>query len=304
MNQILMTNNGKSYKNKATSSSVSSIVRFFAIVILFFGIILVGHGSYAMVKSMTSTPPAPSISVEQVGSNVILKIDSSTPIKQVAYSINGVEVSIQGRNRTEIGENLDLVLGENKIKVQVTDKNGNITTTEQVYNFDNAPTIEFSGDGKKAKITVRDDMQISSIEYWWDDDEANKKQVELPSDATKIFETKVDIDKGERTLHVVAKDNNGNKSEGEQKYKGTTKPTIEVTQDGNEAVITVKDDIGIKTVEYQVNKNYDKKEEAEGEDPKKEIQYSIPLEEGENGIAVRVTNTDGLTSGYVVRYNN
>lgn len=299
MNQILMTgeNRKKSY-NSNHGTSINRIVRFFAIVILFFGIILVGQGSYAMVKNMTSTPPVPTINIEQIGSNVILKIQSSTPIKQVVYSINGEEVSIQGRNRNQIGENLDLELGENKIKVQITDKNGNVTTNEQVYYWDSAPTIELTGDGKKAKITVRDDMQISYIEYWWDNEE--KTKVEATEETTTILETKLDIEKGERTLNVVAVDNNNNKSEEQQIYKGVTKPTIELEQNGSEVSINVSDETGLSIVEYQVNDKYTKKEDVNAKDGK----YVVDLEEGQNAVAVRVTNTDGLVAEYVERFNN
>lgn len=300
MNQILMTNaNKKSYNNNTVTTS-SRILRFFATVVLFFGIILVGQGSYAMVKSMTSTPAVPNIGIEKLGNNIILKVQSSTPMQKVVYSINGEEVSIQGRNRTQIGENLDLEYGENKIKVQVTDKKGNITTNEQVYYFDNAPIVELTKDGKRAKITVRDDSQIEYIEYWWGE-EGEKTRLEATDQTTQMLETKVDIEKGENILHVIAVDTNNNKTEEEQTYIGVMPPTIELEENGLEVSINVFDEaLDISTVEYQINDKYTKKEDVNS----KEAQYVVNLIEGQqNVIAVRVTNSEGIKSEYVQRFN-
>ena len=99
MNQILMINNNgnnsKIYNKKQKKSSgepiaLSSIVRFFAVTILLFGLVLAGSGTYAMIldKQESSNAIAPEVNMERLGNSVNITVKSTKGIRTITYSWN------------------------------------------------------------------------------------------------------------------------------------------------------------------------------------------------------------------------
>ena len=112
MNQILSTNSGKRTKEPL---SIKTITRIFAIIIIVFGVILVGQGSWAMFSGEESTEEQASVPVVQMvqeGNSLKVTVQHDKAIDRIVYSLNGgQEVVLQGRGRTQIEESIPLEIG-------------------------------------------------------------------------------------------------------------------------------------------------------------------------------------------------
>ena len=100
MNQILAVENRKKEPKQKKQSSgraieTRGIVRFFAIVIIIFGLVLIGEGSYAMYKEAADKNPAnmPKVIVSREGDKVIVSVEHTTEISKVIYSWNNGEAT-------------------------------------------------------------------------------------------------------------------------------------------------------------------------------------------------------------------
>ena len=113
LNQILSINNtpkGKPKKNKTRNSGpieVSSILKFFSIVILVFGIFMIGSGSYSMYKQANkeSTNSKPVIYVEKKEKKqVLLKVTHDKALSKITYDWNqggATEIPCNGKKEIE-----------------------------------------------------------------------------------------------------------------------------------------------------------------------------------------------------------
>ena len=205
MNQILSMqmqkeesiNKNKGYKSSNNKIAVASAVRLFAILILIFGIILIGDSVYGIVSSVPKEKDNPSVSTESIGAEAIIRIVTQKPLKQMTYRWgDGEETVVEGNGTVELEVTIDIPTGNNILNIKVTDYYGNETEYQKQYinqRTDNTkPTIEISSVGSKLNIRATDNTEMSYIAYKWNEEE----------------ETRVDIDENaqdKKTLEIVKK---------------------------------------------------------------------------------------------------
>ena len=91
MNQILSTSNSDRNK-KGGPLEIHTVVRFFSIILIIFGIIMISTASYAIYKksvNKNNIPTKPSITEEQKDNKtVLLKVTHDKAIDKVEYHWN------------------------------------------------------------------------------------------------------------------------------------------------------------------------------------------------------------------------
>ena len=101
MNQILMIENKKKSKKKNRGGSgpveIKSIVMFFAIFLIAFGVFLIGQGSYAIYREAkgSNTEDLPFVSLSRVNDTIVVDVSSRNEIEKLKYSWNNSEDILQ-----------------------------------------------------------------------------------------------------------------------------------------------------------------------------------------------------------------
>lgn len=317
MNQILMMQNKKESKKKEkrkTSSGpvkIAAIVRFFAIIIMFFGLVLSGSGTYAMIqeKKEAENNPIPQVSTQREGNTVSLTVQSNIGIRTISYSWNDASSIVnEGLNRKEITLPIMIPTGSNKLNISVVDSTGKLT--KYVKNFELSssqdvtdPVIKFEVINSGIKITATDDTALDYITYQYGDGE----EVTINADESNqyVIETILPVSQGQATLTVEAFDKAGNVSTKEQEVKGANKAKISVEPDPTDPsyiIIKVEDDEGLRMVTYYIN------EQDYSTDPNsslgtKTFEWRQKVEPGESKVTVHAYNINEQTTEFVGIYN-
>ena len=308
MNQILSVEdtkkkNKKSKKQKMPRNSgpvaIESILKFFAIAILIFGIFMIGSGSYSMyTNSQEETANVkPTIQVEESETEITLRVSHSRALSKVTYKWNNdEEVEIQASGKREVSQTIEIPTGENTLTIYAQDENGQETTYQKSYTLEGDITIDFALDGNNIKVTASGKNELSYMTYRWDEEEETRVDI----NNTQI-EQSIEIPMGQHTLTVIVVDVNNTTETKEQEVKGVTKPNLEITTDGSDNfIIKVSDNEGLKRLEFTVNDTDKYKLELEG---RTELEYQWPIEEGENILDVTVYNQSDVTETMRVRVN-
>ena len=306
MNQILSMqmqkeesiNKNKGYKNSNNKIAVASAVRLFAILILIFGIILIGDSVYGIVSSVPKEKDNPSVSTESIGAEAIIRIVTQKPLKQMTYRWgDGEETVVEGNGTVELEVTIDIPTGNNILNIKVTDYYGNETEYQKQYinqRTDNTkPTIEISSVGSKLNIRATDNTEMSYIAYKWNEEEETRVDIDENAQDKKTLETRIEVKKGQNTLTIIAVDKDGNRETRTETIKGANKPTFEITSEGNNLLINAKDEEGISKISITV----DGVTTDTGNTPinQKEVTARQELTSGSHTITVIVTNMSGLT---------
>lgn len=297
MNQILATSNVNSKNKKREPARIETVVMFFVIALIIFGVFMIGTGSYAIYKENTEKevqPTKPVIEEERKSENtVLLKITHDKAIDRIEYAWNDEELeTIMGNGRRYIEQEVTIPGGTNTLYVRVLDINGQEISYEKSYETEDI--ISFEVVGSKLKISAENEEEIAYLTYRWD--EEAEQQIEINN--TKV-EQEIDIPKGQHTLTVVLVDVNNKTIMKEQEVKGITRPTISLSVDDvnnpQNFVIKASDEVELDAVTFIINEDESKKYivRAEG---KKELEFTFPLEDGENRIIVTAYNIDGATA--------
>lgn len=294
MNQILATTNTNS-KNKGPVR-IESVVMFFVIALITFGVFMIGTGSYAIYREnveRATQPTKPEIEEERKSEDtILLKIRHDKAIDRIEYAWNEEEVQvITGNGRKYIEQEITIPGGINTLFVRVVDINGQEISSEKSYETEDI--ISFDVVGSKLKISAENQTEIAYLTYRWDEEQEQRVDI----NNTKV-EQEVDIPKGQHTLTVVLVDINNKTITKQQEVKGITKPTITLAVDDvnnpQNFVIKASDEVELDAVTFIINEDENKKfiVRAEG---KKELEFTFPLEQGENRIIVTAYNIDGAT---------
>lgn len=308
MNQILSIDNtpkgGKPKKNKTRNNGpieINSILKFFSIAILIFGIFMIGSGSYSMYKEASKevTNSKPVIYVEQTAEKqVLLKVTHDKALAKITYDWNEeATTEIPCNGKKEIETNIELPTGTNTLTVHASDINGQDIEYKKEYTVEGDITIDIQPEGANLKITASGKNRLQYMTYRWDEEEETK--VDINDDE---IEQIIEIPKGLHTLTVIAVDENNKTQTEEQEVNGVTKPKLEVTTDGaDNFVIKASDEQGITKVEFIINETekyrLDLKAELSLED-RKEFEYAYPLHDGENKLEVTVYNESDITETF------
>lgn len=297
MNQILATSNARPSKGRKGPASIESVVKFFVVALIIFGIFMIGSGSYAIYKDneQKKAKPTKPVIIEEKKSeeSILLKITHDKAIDTVEYNWNEDEAQvITGNGRKYIEQEITIPGGINTLYVKATDINGQEISYEKQYEAEEV--IFFEVVNGKLKIIAETDTKISYLTYRWD--EEDEETIEI-NDTT--IEQEIEIPKGQHTLTVVLVDVNNKTTTKKQEVKGVLKPTVEVTLDesGENFVITATDETELDKVTFIINEDENKKYMVRAEG-KKELTFNFPLEPGENKIIVTAYNIDGATDVY------
>ncbi len=301
LNQILSVNNNnvnKKVKGNKTRNSgpveINSILKFFSIAILIFGVFMICSVSYSMYKETTQEAEKvkPVIYVEQTeDAELLLKITHSKPLAKIQYNWNGEEeTEVQTNGQKEVETRIEIPTGTNTFTVHASDENGQQIEYKKVYTVEGDINIEFEPEGNNLKIMADGKNELLYMTYRWDEEEETK--VDINSNET---EQVIEIPKGLHTLTVIVVDENNKTETKEQEVNGVTKPKVEITTDGaNNFIIKASDEQGIKKVEFIINgtEKYmlDLTRAYESIEDRKQFEYAYPLHDGRNDIEVIVYN--------------
>lgn len=304
MNQILAVE--KPQGKRKHKSGIHSILTVFAVILMIFGLGLTSSGGYAFYKSLSnnvdnnivsSSSSKPVITIERESASTInIVVTHDKAIANVTYTINDEEpVQIDGNNKTEIKQEVELPVGSSTINITAKDINGISSSYESKTEVEEKPTITLEQVEGKIKATVTSKINIDHIMYYWDENESDAKQFTVNDIKT---ETLIDVLEGTHTLNVVAVDANGNKTTKQQKVIGDNKPELEVKTNGKVFRIISSDDESLAKIEYSLNSSETQTEEIN----QKEYQKDLELINGKNTLTVTVYNSNGLIATTTVEY--
>ena len=305
MNQILVTEKKK--KNKKTSRGpieIKGIVRFFAVFIMIFGIVLAGEGSYALYKEIDESKPEniPDLSLTRDGDTVILKIEHNTEISKVNYRWNDGEENSIPEGTTYVEEEILLPDGNNVLNITVIDMKNREYQFIKEYNLEGVditkPNIEVTQTEEgtaNISIVASDETAITEMTYKINDEQ--EVTVQATEEGQKEITQDITLPEGQNTLTVVAKDTTDNVTTYEKQIIVSSKPTIEiVSQEGNTITLKISDKYGLKDVIVNLNgKVYSSRDIDQNPNVNKnEIYVPLELQSGNNVLSIEVTNVNGL----------
>ena len=305
MNQILVTEKKK--KNKKTSRGpieIKGIVRFFAVFIMLFGIVLAGEGSYALYKEIDESKPEniPNLTLTRDGDIVILKIEHNTEISKVNYRWNDGEENSIPEGTTYVEEEILLPDGNNVLNITVIDMKNREYQFIKEYNLEGVditkPNIEVTQTEEgtaNISIVASDETAITEMTYKINDEQ--EVTVQATEDGQKEITQDITLPEGQNTLTVVAKDTTDNVTTYEKQIIVSSKPTIEiVSQEGNTITLKISDKYGLKDVIVNLNgKVYSSRDIDQNPNVNKnEIYVPLELQSGNNVLSIEVTNVNGL----------
>ena len=304
MNQILSTSmpmDNKKKKEKKVNINpiaISSILKFFAIAMLIFGMFTIGTGAYAVFKNQSDQQEQnlePSISIENKDEEtILLKVVHKKNIAKLEYRWNDEESTVvNGNNGKYIEKQIKVPSGKNTLHVLVVDEDGKEIPYEKQYERESK--INFEVSGNKIKITYEGDKKVSYMTYRWDEEEEKTIQI----NDTKI-DQEIDAIKGLHALTVIVVDEDNKTDTKVQKINGVSKPKITVAVDDAKQhfVIKASDDEKITTIVFRLNQDDNQYYTLNIADMNyNDIQYVLPMElqSGENTIEVTIKNASGVT---------
>lgn len=315
MNQILSTsmpmdNRKKKSKRERNTQpiEIGSIVKFFAIVILIFGVFIVGTGAYAIYTNQSSQQEESleaTISIENKDdSTILLKVTHKKNIAKMEYGWNQDErTTVNGKGGKYLEEEISIPSGTNILHVLVQDEDGNETKYEKQYQLESNISIEVSGN--KIKITYEGDTNVSYMTYRWNDEDETK--IEFDEETTSI-EQEIEAIKGTNDLTIVVVDEHNKTDTKVQPIRGITKPklTIELDDEKEHFIINASDDEKLSKIEFVLTQDDESQPYRINLEDKdlKEIEYVVQkeLQQGENIIEVTVYNSNNVTKEYAARF--
>lgn len=294
MNQILATSEATSKKKRSGPADIKTVVKVFAIVMIIFGVFMIGTGSYAIYKdneSKNSEVTKPTITETQKDEKTVLvSVAHDKAIDRIEYKWNDGEVqTVTGNGRRNIEIEVEIPGGTNTLNVRAVDINGQEISTDIDYTAEDIINLAVSG--SKLKITAENETEISYMTYRWDEEE--EQRIDINS---TTVDQEIDIPMGEHNLTVILVDVNNETITKEQKVKGVTKPVIEIGADETREnyLVTITDETGLDRVEVTLR---GESRTATVEDNATEVKYRFPLiENDENILEITAYNVDGIAS--------
>ena len=281
---------------------IEKVVRFFAIILIVFGIIMIGSGSYSMYQNRQTgnTEAKPTISVQETSDTQLeIEVSHSSPLQRVTYNWNGQDpVELNASGKRSVTQTIEIPTGENTLNIYAVDQEGKETNYSRLYTREGDIDINFEVDGSNLKVTATGKNQLSYMTYRWDEEEEQRVDI---NDMTT--EQSIEIPMGQHTLTVSVVDINNTTETKEQEVKGVTKPTVEITTNGlSNFVVKASDDEGITKIEVTIDEDENQKYLINLEaaypsaDDRKQFEYDqFQLHDGENKIEVTVYNESGVS---------
>lgn len=309
MNQILVTeksSNQSNYKEKSKSKNknknkieIAPIIRFFAVSIMMFGIVMIGQGSYAMYRNMEDTKPSniPYITVGRKNDKAIIYVEHNVEISKITYSWDNGELNVIPVGATSTTEQITLLGYDSILNLTVEDINGKQVSFKKQYYLNNEditkPSIEIYAENGNSTmiITAKDETEIEYVSYKWGDEET--VVINATEQGQKQIQKEVKLTRGTKTIKIMAKDKNGNTEQIEKEVViSTSRPSVTIYLGKGEITVNVVDKDGVKDIVISLNgKTYERK----NINSKNVTTGALKLQEGNNIISVEITNVSGYT---------
>lgn len=311
MNQILSMNGGmeesrrpqKNRKGNGGPAKISTVIIFFVICIVIFGVVIAGWAVYNKFidnSAYDANATIAQITHKLISENVLeITIEHDKELETIEYSWNGEETEvIEIDGQTYTGE-LEIPSGVNTLNLVVTDEKGMQTNLDQ--KFEVSEVIKFEVVNGDMKITVNSSVEIEAMAYQWNDETQVAFEV-----GDNVVERLISIPKGLNNLTVRIVDVNGVLTEKEQLVEGVMKPVIKpsINEAKTNIVFSLSDEVGLKGIHITINGEKEYSYTFSGE---LEGTYELPvvdLYEGSNQIVVTVTNTKDISTETTINVNN
>ena len=297
----------KKKKNNSGAGPVeiANIVRFFAIILIVFGLSFIGQGSYGIYKESKgkNTKNLPVVSMERVNDTVIIKANSSYKIENLIYSWNEAEETKIPIENTYAEEEVLLPIENSILNVKIEEENGRTIKYKKefiVEGLDMAqPTIEITEESTAGniKITAKDETQMAYITYKINDEE----EIRIDKSETEDKEIKyiLKLARGENKVTITAVDTSGNIETLEKTIIVSGKTAMNLKIENGKLVIIAEDPDGIKDIDINLNGvSYTAKEIN-----KKGVRIPLDIVEGTNTVRITVTNVNSLVTTGAKEFN-
>ena len=294
-------NNSYNSYNSSGPIEIDKIARFFAIVLIVFGIIMVGSGSYSMYKGsqIGNTQVKPTIYVEEISETQLnIQVTHNSPLRRVTYNWNSEEqVELDASGKRSVEQTIEIPTGENTLNIYAVDQQGKETNLSRIYTRQGDIAINFEVEGSNLKVTANGINQLSYMTYRWDENE--EQRIDINNMSTEQL---IEIPMGQHTLTVSVVDINNNTETKEQEVKGVTKPTVTINRTENNFVINASDEEGLTRIEVRVDQDdnqqflIDLEKVYPNVEDRKQFEYSgFALHDGRNTLEVTVYNVNGVS---------
>ena len=306
MNQILVMENKKKKRSRNSGpAEIENILKFFAIALIVFGVLFIGHGSYAIYKDAKGKDKKnlPTLTMERVNDEVIIKATSSIKIKNLIYSWNTDEETKIPVDGTFIEENVMLLNENGTLNVKIEDEKGRTVKYQKEFIIDGLditkPTIEIQEQGSNGtiKITATDETQMKYISYSING--SDEIQIDKSDAENKIMNYILKLQKGENKLTVTAVDSSGNFETIEKTIIVSGKTTMNLKIENGKLVVTAEDPDGIKDIEINLNGVTKSVKDIN----QKSIKATLNIVEGTNNIRIKITNVNSLITTGAKEFN-
>lgn len=306
MNQILVMENKKKKRSRNTGpAEIENILKFFSIALIVFGVLFIGHGSYAIYKDAKGKDKRnlPTLTMERVNDEVIIKATSSIKIKNLIYSWNTDEETKIPVDGTFIEENVMLLNENSTLNVKIEDEKGRTVKYQKEFIIDGLditkPTIEIQEQGSNGtiKITATDETKMKYISYSING--SDEIQIDKSDAEDKIMNYILKLQKGENKLTVTAVDSSGNFETIEKTIIVSGKTTINLKIENGKLVVTAEDPDGIKDIEINLNGVTKSVKDIN----QKSIKATLNIVEGTNNIRIKITNVNSLITTGAKEFN-
>lgn len=311
MNQILMIDNKNKKKNRTSSGPVEirNVVRFFAIILIVFGLCIIGHSSYGMYINAkgNNTENLPQINISRYNDTLIVNVESVYNIDKFKYNWENSEQTSISEGKNNFEEEIILPNSNDVLTIILEDETGRAVSYSKEIVLDGVdivkPTIDIAqGQGSSIRITAIDETQMEYMTYRIDDGE------EIRIDKNNVEDTVIEyviteMPRGEHTLYVTGYDSSGNIETVEKPIiVSSDRPTINnisIDQEAGKIIIEAADVDGIQSIEVNLNGAVYKMDDVN----RTEATFSLSLQEGTNTISIKLTNVNGLSAEGATEFN-
>ena len=303
MNQILSVEINRNQKKEKKKLSIKSIVIFFCIMLIIFGGATISIGMYLHSKNGGNTIASGGNSANNNLKIEAIQSDSATlnitasgenVIDKIVYQWNNEEqTQVNGNSQKQMSLDINVPVGNNILKLTVTDSKGNSKTLEKTYvgTVQYKPEIKLSQEGNTISISCNSESVIDYISYNFDDGETKTQNVNNQTAEIPVEIKNVD---GEHKLTIVVVNKDGEKYE---ETKPIYIPTVKIVTDNENFIINASDTRNITKVSINFNNNI-----SEVDVNNTEYSNNLKLQNGENRLILVVYNSDGLSITKKIRY--
>ena len=283
--------------------TIKNIIRFFAIVIIVFALVIISHSSYAIYVDAkgNNTDDLAQITITRFNDTITVNVQSTYVVNKFKYNWQDSEQTSIPEDSTSFQiEGIILPSENNVLTIVLEDETGRAVTYTKEIILDGIdivkPIIETErGQGSSVIITATDETQIEYMTYALDDGEEIRIDKNNEND-TVIEYVVTNIERGEHTLYVTAVDSFGNIETVETTVKiSTDRPvinSIDVDKETGTLLINASDQDGLQTIEVNLNGAVYRMDDVN----RTEAIFTLNLQEGTNTLYIKLTNVNGISA--------